>query len=65
MAKGGSGLSESAEKPLGGGGGKGGPDPITVQPFRISPENLKAAIGQKGSKFLYPMKRYKTELLIR
>ena len=48
MAKGGSGLSESAKKPLGGGGGNGGPDPITVQPFRISPEDLKAAIGQKG-----------------
>ena len=48
MGTGSSGLSESSEKPLGGGGGGSGQDPITVQPFRINPEDLKAAIGPKG-----------------
>lgn len=48
MGRGGSGLSESSEKPLGGRGGGNGQDPVTVQPFRINPENLKASLGEKG-----------------
>lgn len=44
------GLKESDKKPLGGGdeGGKGGVDPITVQPFAPNPEELRASIGTKG-----------------
>ena len=42
-------IQESNKKPLGGGGGNGnGIEPITVQPFAPNPQNLKAAIGQKG-----------------
>ena len=48
MGRGSSKLSESNNKPKGGTGGGNGKDPITVQPFRINPEDLKAAIGQKG-----------------
>ena len=48
MGRGSSGLTESGEKPLGGGGGGNGQEPITVQPFAPNPENLKAAIGEKG-----------------
>ena len=43
-------LSESSEKPLGGGGGNGGVEPITVQPFAPNPSELKAAIGEKSGR---------------
>ena len=49
MAKSKSKLTESNQKPLGDtSGGGSGQDPITVQPFRPNPEDLKASIGEKG-----------------
>lgn len=50
MGRGSSGkLNESDQKPKGGGGGNGGgPEPVTVQPFNLAPQNLKASIGEKG-----------------
>ena len=48
MGRGSSKLTESNEKPLGGGGGGNGKDPITVQPFVPNPENMTAALGPKG-----------------
>lgn len=49
MGRGSSGLQESNQKPKGGNDGGSGREPITVQPFRVQPEDLRAAIGGKGS----------------
>ena len=49
MGRGNSKLTESGEKPLGGNPSGKGKEPITVQPFRINPEDLKTAIGEKGN----------------
>lgn len=48
MGRGSSKLEESNEKPKGGGGSGNGREPVTVQPFRIAPQDLKEAIGSKG-----------------
>lgn len=48
MGRGSSSLSESNEKPLGGSGTGEGNDFVGPQPFKSSPEDLKAAIGSKG-----------------
>lgn len=42
-------IEESDEKPLGGNGSGKYEDRITVYPFRISPEDLKESIGEKGN----------------
>ena len=46
------GVTESNERPLGDNSNGNGNDrdPITVQPFRMNPENLPEALGTKGKK---------------
>lgn len=44
----GSGITESNDKPLGGGGGGNGQEPITVHMYDVAPEDLDAALGDKG-----------------
>lgn len=42
---GGGGIQESNMKPKGGGGSGNGQEPITVQPFRLNPDDLPDALG--------------------
>ena len=44
----GSGITESNQKPLGGGGGGNGKEPITVHMYDVAPKDLDAALGDKG-----------------
>ena len=46
-SKAGGGIMEGDMRPKGGGGSGNGQEPITVQPFRINPQDLKEALGQK------------------
>ncbi len=48
MGSGNSGLNESDQKPLGGGGRGSGINPVTVYPFKTSPQDLKETLGTKG-----------------
>ena len=44
----GSGIKESDKKPLGGGGGGNGKEPITVHMFDVAPKDLRATLGKQG-----------------